>query len=248
MVMKRNKIALAVLLMLAAGCGIQTESYQDNLVMPLTEGSPDSLFFSMRVEYVADGIPAEAREQINAAIVSHAFDLEGGSVGSLEEAAVTYRENLIDEYLTENGAPEQPDGLFTWEDKVDGTFTGRYKGWLNYLLTYYSFRGGAHGIQTMCQVVFDKGTGAVVTQEDLFAPGYEEPLAALLKDAVMASLLEEDPELAGLLEPELIVPNGNIALGKDGVQWIFQPYEVGPYALGIVMATLPWEQLKPYLK
>jgi hypothetical protein len=37
-------------------------------------------------------------------------------------------------------------------------------------------------------------------------------------------------------------------VGKDGIEWISQPYEAGPYALGIVSATLGWDQLKPYLK
>ena len=66
------------MLLLAVGCGLQTETYHDNLVMPLADGSPDSLFFSINVEYVADGIPAPAKEQINAAIVTQAFDLENG--------------------------------------------------------------------------------------------------------------------------------------------------------------------------
>ena len=50
------------------------------------------------------------------------------------------------------------------------------------------------------------------------------------------------------MEAELIGPNENFSVGPDGIEWIFQPYEIGPYALGIVTATLSWKQLKPYLK
>ena len=44
-----------------------------------------------------------------------------------------------------------------------------------------------------------------------------------------------------------VVPNGNFFLDKEGITWSYQPYEVGPYALGIVTATLSWDDLKPYL-
>lgn len=243
----KRVFSLAALLLMAVGCGLQTGVYQDDLVMPLSDGSRDSLFFSVSLEYVSGGVPAKVMESVNATLVSQAFDLEGGQAGSLEETAAAYRENLIDEYLTENDVPD-PMGVLTWEDKVNGVFTGRYKDWLNYLLTYYSFRGGAHGIQTMTPVVFDKGTGAVITQDKLFVPGYEAPVSNLLREAVEKSLEEEAPELVSLLEVETIVPNGNFSVSADGIQWIFQPYEIGPYALGIVMATLSWEQLKPYLK
>jgi hypothetical protein len=47
---------------------------------------------------------------------------------------------------------------------------------------------------------------------------------------------------------EEVVPNGNFGLFEEGVEWLYQPYEVGPYALGIVSATIPWNQLTPYLK
>ena len=59
---------------------------------------------------------------------------------------------------------------------------------------------------------------------------------------------EEDPELMQLVQLELVAPNGNFCVREDGVEWLFQPYEVGPYALGIVSATLSWDELTPFLK
>lgn len=244
----KKTVLLAALLLAAVSCSINTGYYQDNLAMPLAQDSQDSLLFSVSMEYVRGGLSEAARDKVNATILSQAFDMEGDDTGSIEETAVRYRENLIDEYLTENGAPEEPSGVLTWEDNVSGAFTKPYKNWLNYLLTYYSFRGGAHGIQTMSQVVFDRKSGEMLTQEDFFAPDYEEPLAALLREAVLASMQKDAPELAELVEMDLVVPNGNFSVGKEGFQWIYQPYEVGPYALGIVMATLSWEQVEPYLK
>lgn len=243
----KKVLLIASALLLVASCNrFRTQTYQDNLVMPLAEESADSLFFSISLEYASGGMLIPAMDRMNNAIIAHAFDMEDVSA-TLEETAVRYRENLIDEYLTENSNQEEPHGVLTWEDQITGSFSGDYKKWKNYALTYYSFRGGAHGIQTMSQLVFDKKTGEFIEEASLFVPDYQEPLAGLLKDAIRQSMEKEYPELLPLIEMQEVRPNGNFAVGPDGIQWVFQPYEVAPYALGTVTATLSWEQLKPYL-
>lgn len=239
----KKPILLIFIAVLAAGCheSFRTGVYTDDIAMPAREGSADSLLMSVSLEYI-DGRTA-AKEAVNQAILSGALDFENWK-GTVEEAASAYRENLIDEYLTDNSGLQ----TVTWEDRIDGAFTSSYKNWKNYVLTYYSYRGGPHGIQTVCPMVFNAATGATVQEEDLFTDGYVQPVADLLRQAVLSSMEKEDPELAGLVEPGLIVPNNNFSVGPDGVEWVFQPYEVGPYALGIVSATLSWKQLKPYLR
>jgi len=229
----------AALLALQACDGLQTAHYEDDLALPREEESADTLLLSIDLEYVTKGPSGEAVEQMNSVILTQAFDLEDGP-GTVEETAVRYRENLIDEYLTES--------RFTWEDRISGLFTEKYKGWRNYLLTYYSFRGGAHGIQTLSQIVFDAKTGAVLGEGDFFSEGYQEPVAQLLRKVVQETMTAEAPELLELVQMDAIGPNGNFSVGKDGMEWVFQPYEAGPYALGIISATLDWESLKPYLK
>lgn len=236
----KKLLSLAVALLLLSACnGFRTQCYEDDLAVPLAQDSEDSLFLSIRLEYAAGGLPQQVLEQINNAIVTQAFDLEE-MPGTLEETAIRYRENLIDEFLGT--------GDITWEDRIDGSFSGDWKNWKNYTLGYYSFRGGAHGLQTISKTLFDKKTGAVVTEADLFADGYQEPVAALLQEEVKRSMEAEAPELLDLVILESVVPNGNISVGKEGVEWTFQPYEVGPYALGLVSATLAWDQLQAYLK
>ena len=176
-------------------------------------------------------------------IIAQAFDLETVQA-PLEEIAVTYRDNLVDEYLSQYTGEET---LYTWEDDIDGAFMDDWKGWKNYLLQYNCFRGGAHGIQTVCYLVFDAETGKTVSESDLFKDGYREPLTGLLRAGVLESF-SYDEELKGLLDMENVVPNGNFTLDAEGIMWVYQPYEVGPYALGVVSASVPWEDLIPLLK
>ena len=246
--MKRILTLLALAALFLTACdSLRTQTYQDNLEMPLAENSADSLFFDISLEYAVGGrgLSDEALDAMNAVIGMQALDLDEME-GSLEENAVQYRESLIEEYLAENGEG----GLdpLTWEDRINGVFTGRCKHWENYLLSYYSYRGGAHGIQTVSQLVFSRKTGELLTEDALFKPGYEAPVARLLREAVEKGMLAEDAELLPLVEMESVVPNGNFSIGDAGVQWIFQPYEAGPYALGLVMGTVSWNKLKPYLR
>jgi len=243
----KRLLGLAAVLLVAVACHpFRAALYEDDLVLPLGENQADTLFFSVSLEYATKGLTPEVMDQMNSTILTQAFDLEDAP-GTVEETAIRYRENLIDEYLTENSGPGK-EGILTWEDHLEGCFTENYKQWKNYLLSYYSFRGGAHGIQTLSQIVFDKNTGIALTEADLFADGYTQPVAALMQEQVRNSMEADDPELAELVELESIVPNGNFSVGKDGILWLFQPYEAGPYALGIVTAALSWEQVKPYLR
>lgn len=242
--MKRILLPLAALLM-AAGCNhFQVETYQDNLEMAAGENPDDSLLFSINVDYVTGGLSQKAMENVNRSIVLHAFDLDNPEI-SLEEAAITYRDNLVDEYLTDYEARE--DGFYCWEDNIQGEFLPDWKGWKNYLLRYYYFRAGAHGIDTESYLVFEAKTGRQIQEADLFKDGFEEPVADMLRAAVEDSFPYEE-ELSDMLRLENVVPNGNFFMDKDGITWAYQPYEVGPYALGIVTATLNWEDLKDLLK
>ena len=240
-------LPLAALVLLASACThFRTQVFEDDLVIPLADPPTDTLFYTASLEYVTGGATIPVQEKINTTILSQAFDLEEGLAGTLEETAVRYRENLIDEYLNEN---ENRDfGPGSWEDRIDGSFTSNYKNWCNYLLTYYSYRGGAHGIQTVSNIVFDRKSGETLTEKDLFQEGYAPAIAAMLQESVTESFRKEAPELLELVDLPSVIPNGNFSVGGGGVEWTFQPYEVGPYALGIITAGATWEQLKPYLK
>lgn len=239
--MIKKLLPLLALLLLAAACHpYKVLRYEDDIAMPLADDSADSLLMSLSLEYLGGG-KAEVRDAINAHLVAQAFDLES-TEATLEDCAIRYRENLIDEYLTEDQV-----GPGTWEDRLDGAFTQDWKGWKNYSLSYFSYRGGAHGIMTVSQLVFDARTGALLSEGDFFREGYQGPVTELLKAAVRQDLAQ-DPELQQLIDPDLVVPNGNFSVDEKGLTWVFQPYEIGPYALGLVSATVSWEELSPYLK
>ena len=244
--MKRT-LPFAAMLVLAAGCGLKTATYSDEQATPLGEGQTDSLLQSVSIEYPVKGAQEEVLAKIEEGILNVAFDMEERP-GTVEETALRYEDNLKDEYFNEYEGLESGFGAKTWEDHVNGYFSGRYKQYLSYMVELYSDRGGAHGISTMTPVVFDKKTGEIVPEEAFFADGYREPVAALLQAHLPEALEGDEEALAAVSDPGLVVPNGLYEVTKDGVTWYYQPYVIAPFSVGVISISIPWNELKPYVR
>lgn len=247
--MKRLLPAILISLALVTACDtFKASVFEDEMVMPLEGSQEDSLFYKVSLQYASKGMLIPAMEKMNSAIVAQAFDMEGVDIGPLEETAAQYRENLIDEYITENSGMVGEIPVLTWEDTLTGEFTAKYKGWRNYLINYYWYRGGAHGASTCCQIVFDAKTGDVVTEADIFTDGWFDKVAALMQAQVRADIEADNPGVLDLLDMEQVVPNTNFSVGPDGVMWLFQPDDLLPHAFGPLCVTVSWDSLKPYLR
>ncbi len=246
--MKPFLLPLAAALVLISGCkhSFKTATYEDDLAMAVAEGSSDSLLFSSDLEYVTRGLPEEAMAKVNQTLAALAFD-QPEVQGSLEETAIQYREQVIDEYLTEFSGGEAYEGARSWEESIEGIFMADYNSLKNYALTYYSRIGSNLATSTVIYLVFDPKTGELVPQDAFFREGWQEPVAELLR-ASLRSSLEDNEEVLELIDWDSVVPNGNYYVETEGMDWVFQPYEVGAYVYTIMSAGASWEELKPYLK
>ena len=199
----KKLLAFAAVVLLMTGCQLKTTTYADDQAIPLEEGQTDSLIMSVSLEYPVKGASEEVIDKISHSILTTAFDLEE-EPGTVIETARRYEDNLKDGYFNEYEDVKEI-GVRSWEDRVNGYFSGKYGQFVSYMVEYYGFRGGAHGIATMTPVVFNSKTG------------------------------------------DLVGPNGNYEVTKDGVTWYYQPYDIAPYDLGVISVTVPWKELKPYV-
>lgn len=241
-------IFMALAALVTACDNFKVGVFEDEMIMPLEGSEADSLFYKVSIQYASGGTLIPAMERMNAAIVAQAFDMEDSDAATLEETAVQYRENLIDEYITENSGMIGKMPVLSWEDNIIGEFTGKYKGWRNYQINYYFYRGGAHGSSTCSQIVFDAKTGDVVTEADIFTDGCYDKVASLMQAQVKKDIEADNPEILELLDLEEVVPNTNFSVGQSGVMWLFQPDDLLPHAFGPLCVTVSWDKLRPYLR
>ena len=238
-------LSFAAIALLVGGC-FRTTTYSDEQSMPLAEGLADSLIMSVSIEVPVKGAKEEVLANFEKGILSAAFDLEE-IPGDVVETAERYEDNLKDEYFNEYEGSEDA-GVRSWEDRVNGYFSGRYGKYISYMIELYNFRGGVHGMNTMTPVVFERKTGEVVPENAFFADGYRDPVAALIQAHLPEALEGDEEALATIFEPDLVGPNGNYEVTKDGVTWYYQPYDIAPYYLGVISITVPWKELKPYVR
>ena len=241
----KKLLAFAAVVLLMTGCQLKTTTYADDQAIPLEEGQTDSLIMSVSLEYPVKGASEEVIDKISHSILTTAFDLEE-EPGTVIETARRYEDNLKDGYFNEYEDVKEI-GVRSWEDRVNGYFSGKYGQFVSYMVEYYGFRGGAHGIATMTPVVFNSKTGDLVPEEEFFVEGYRNPVAGLTRNPLLDALEGDEEALATIFEPDLVGPNGNYEVTKDGVTWYYQPYDIAPYDLGVISVTVPWKELKPYV-
>lgn len=116
-----------------------------------------------------------------------------------------------------------------------------------------NYTGGAHGIYTVrhLSIVLDGAHTRILTPEDLFVqPTDSAAILNLVKGALMEAyhcateqqLAEQGFDLDALyLTPYVSAEPG-------GVCFIYQPYEIAPYALGAPAPVVPYDKIRPLLQ
>jgi len=124
----------------------------------------------------------------------------------------------------------------------------------SYGINRYVFMGGAHGLNTINYMNFNLKTGKQITESDLFMKNTTKKLTELIKKRIVEQSIEDESiEPIKNLEKtdfwiDAIKPNGNFYITDESINYVFNPYEIGPYYLGITEVRIPYERLKSLLK
>ncbi|MDZ7315871.1 MAG: DUF3298 and DUF4163 domain-containing protein [candidate division KSB1 bacterium] len=119
-------------------------------------------------------------------------------------------------------------------------------------LDTYRFTGEAHGNSYVELIVFDPRNGQRLLPED-----FTDRREALLLQQVAESKFREQHQIpadASLeetgfwFEEDQFYLTGNFGVTKEGFLFIYNPYEIAPYALGRTELLITWEELRPFLK
>lgn len=125
---------------------------------------------------------------------------------------------------------------------------------LTYSFTEYSYTGGAHGSTSFIQQTFDKADGKALTAGEIFEPSKITEVIQLVKQGLTEQYFSDELKngytLANLLliDPaSLALPTQSPSFVKDGIDFVYQQYEIAPYAAGMPTCVIPYSVIKPYL-
>lgn len=114
----------------------------------------------------------------------------------------------------------------------------------------YEYSGGAHGMYAVNYKVYDLTSRKRILLKHLFKSGTDAALKTLLIDYAKQNFgLTAAQKLteAGFFE-NILPLTENFYLTHKTITFTYVPYEVAPYAMGMVSVTIPYEKLKPLLK
>ena len=103
--------------------------------------------------------------------------------------------------------------------------------------------GGAHGMYSSVGVNYNVNTGEELTLTDVLKS--TEELPALLCENIVAQFPEEK-DVFDTLEVTLegyTPENYSWTMGYDGITFYFQPYEIAYYAMGLIKATISFDEM-----
>ena len=145
--------------------------------------------------------------------------------------------------------------------------------YVTYQCNSEGFLGGAHGFATASAQSFSAITGQRIgyetkynhqkedfelTNQTLFKTPLSKKLFALIKEGVRSYFKEfddkpvTDEDLRGMLINvddinRIPLPSSAPYFSKNGLVFVYQQYEIAPYAAGMVNFDIPYDKVLPYL-
>jgi len=137
-----------------------------------------------------------------------------------------------------------------WEATIDGEIVYEDENIITLILNSYSFTGGAHGYASTSYLNFDKKTGKELENEELFNDyeGFEDFAEEKFRNQEEIPQDKNINATGFMFEGDSFHLSNNIGYTTEGLQLIYNQYEVASYADGPIVLVLPYNEVNPFLK
>jgi len=136
---------------------------------------------------------------------------------------------------------------YTFETGFQVAFNS--KEFISIVMSHYQFTGGAHGNYFALGYNIQMKYGNVLVLKDIIKEDSFDLLAFECEQAILEKYDANSLIEAGLFEDEITVLGDQDFYIIPGMLVLqFDPYEIGPWAMGEVTAEIPFEKIKDILK
>lgn len=215
--------------------------------------------------------PASTEDSLSVLINTEIQEkLFGEKMENLSPEALTSQ--IVNDYITSyktdvqklyeadiyNGMQEQDiPAWYNYEYNINTEMSmGKDSIW-NYIITTFQSTGGAHPNTYSQWLNIDATTGHLLTAEDVFRKDAETPICNLILKALLKEVnsrmetdtiqsLDDLQEAGILLNTDLYIPE-NFLIGKNGISFLYNRYDIAPYATGEFNLTIPYNEIETYL-
>lgn len=226
----------------------------DKIVVLSNDDNSPSCRVHLELDYATDENSHRA-EIVNKTIQRRLLDMEGLDMKQAADSfAVLYTSNYKKNFLplyNQDRADTAKRSWYEYHYIITTDVTPGHKGVSVYHVNLDYYEGGAHGINQHLTMNFDPATGRQLFLSDVFAPGYEHKLNEVLLKVLLEKTAAKDlNELhdKGFLYSMDMFPSENFVLGDDTITFIYNPYEIAPYAVGCTELTIAYTAIDDILK
>nr|WP_298996549.1 DUF3298 and DUF4163 domain-containing protein [uncultured Allomuricauda sp.] len=174
------------------------------------------------------------------ALLSFNEDIEIVSINDAVESFTSSFKELKEKFLDE----------VPWEAKINGDIVYEDANMLTLVINAYVFTGGAHGYSSTSFLNFDKLKGTELENWELFED--EEGFSHFAESKFrIQEKIPQDGNInttGFMFDGDVFHLAENIGYTPDGIQLVYNQYEVASYADGPIVLTIPYAESNKYLK
>jgi hypothetical protein len=240
-----KKILLLIILSGFCGCADETE-FSWRFREYENDGCSDCPLVSVSIPEAADS--SDLALAINRGIQEEVIAIldydDGVEAKNIQEASVSF--GLAFQELKIQFPDEQMD----WEAQIVGEISYEDDRLISLKINNYTFTGGAHGFSFLRFLNFDKLAGIERNAVDFFIDQAGLTKLAEIEFRKIYNL----PASSGIndtgfmFEGDMFYLPENIGFSDQGVELIYNTYEVASYADGVIHIPLSWSQINEFLK
>ncbi|MBO5186372.1 MAG: DUF3298 domain-containing protein [Prevotella sp.] len=254
--MKAKSIIIALATALTTACGNNTASNNDF--------TTDSIAFSEKTKTAEVIVQADFPKSGNLTTTNIIREYINEELGGTYGGNITESDSMLAYYGKAQMAElEKLSAEFETESAVS-MYSSRHVSkiyetnqYITYISSFESYTGGAHGMHGATYTTFRKSDGRRFGNEMLTRRDTEE-FRALIKDGLKRYFAEDEgKEISDDELKEMLLTNSGVdylplpqyppCLTEKGMMFVYQPYEIAPYAAGMPHFTVPYDKIKPFL-
>jgi len=269
--MKKTLLAAGILCgltLMLAGCKTKIDTQALNSLTSLSQITPADI--QTRTVTIADSVElnkikgkftleVDFPESGNFFVINNVREWMSEQLGGTYEGSVENAAKMFDHYKSaalqdfqQNIIPDMPrvPNVECYKGvKITKMYeTDRY---VSYLYTQEGYSGGAHGWYMMIGQTFRKSDGRRIDY-DIFREESKDELAELVMDNIFTQYFDSDKEQ---FDNGLLIENNDYfplpvnapVFREDGVEFVYQQYEIAPYAAGLPACVISYDLIEPFL-
>jgi hypothetical protein len=172
------------------------------------------------------------------------------STESFKAGFTKAKEQYFEQYKKELPSPDDTTGMplavYNYTEMQQLYVRFNQKGFVVLENFFYSFTGGAHGMHGSTFYCYDVANKKQLQLSDITTAD-SATLQPLVEKYFRKQYRIKEPSLKGVLFDRHISANNNFYFNRNGIGFVYNPYEVASYAQGQVNVFVPFSELKLFL-